>query len=250
MLIQLPEERKNEITCLFKKRQPNASALWSYFNGTMTGKTYVDDLNAPTKAICQLDMSWTYISDDADFAWIEEILAEIIKITWIQVIWTPERRGQYPLKDAATIIPRNEYTERGPALAEPRDVEIAPFCKELLEKLPWADWHISVYGTAENFLNKTFGFYAVDNGVPVSEAEAAFSANGWCEIGIITVKEKRRMGYAFASCLRLLEEIENRGMKAIWACDKENSESDALAKKLGFINPVEYDFIYFPHQHD
>lgn len=250
MFIQLPEERKNEITCLFKKRQPNASALWCYFNGTMAGKTYVDDLNAPTKAICQLDMSWTYISDDADFAWIEETLAEIIRITWIQVIWAPERRGQYPLPESGKVIPRNEYTERGPALAEPRDVEMAPFCKELLEKLPWADWHLSVYGTAEKFFEKTFGFYAVENGVPYSEAEATFIANGWCEIGIITVEAKRRMGYAFASCLRLLEEIENRGMKAIWACDKENAESDALAKKLGFINPVEYDFIYFPHQHD
>ena len=250
MLKQLPEERKNEIRSLFKKRQPNVSALGCYFNGTMPGKTYVDDINEPKKAIVKLDMSWTYISDDADFAWVEETLNDIIHLTWIQVIWAPERRGQYPIKDKATIIPRNEYTERGPALQKPRDVELVPFSKELLSKLPWADWHVSVYGSAENFLEKAFGFYAVENGVPYSEAEAAFSADGWCEIGIITVEEQRRKGFAFASCLRLLEEIDNRGMKAIWACDKENVESDALAKKLGFVNPVEYDFIFFPHQHD
>ena len=43
----------------------------------MPGKTFVDDIDAPTKAICQLDMSWVYVSDGADFAWIEETLREI-----------------------------------------------------------------------------------------------------------------------------------------------------------------------------
>ncbi len=93
MLAQLPEEKKDLIKPLFLKRQPNNSALWCYFDGKMTGKTFVDDMNAPTKAICRLDMSWTYISDDADLPWIEEALSEIIKKDWLQVIWVPERRG-------------------------------------------------------------------------------------------------------------------------------------------------------------
>jgi hypothetical protein len=67
MLIQLPEEKKSLVFPLFKNRQPNVSALWSYFDGILPGKTFVDDFNAPKKAICQLDMSWVYISDDADF---------------------------------------------------------------------------------------------------------------------------------------------------------------------------------------
>ena len=94
MLIQLPEEKKNLIIPLFKKPQPNRSALGCYFNGTLTGKAFVDDLNAPTKAICQMDMSWVYISDDADLLWIEETLGEIIKTAWIQVVWAPERKGK------------------------------------------------------------------------------------------------------------------------------------------------------------
>ena len=36
------------------------------------------------------------------------------------------------------------------------------------------------------------------------------------------------------------------GLKAIWACDEENPESVRLAKRLGFVNPVKYDFLYFP----
>ena len=79
MFTQLPEEKRDLIKPLFQKKQPNNSALWCYFDGKMTGKAFVDDVNAPTKAICRLDMSWTYISDDADLPWIEEVLGEVIK---------------------------------------------------------------------------------------------------------------------------------------------------------------------------
>ncbi len=62
----------------------------------MPDKTFVDDINSPTKAIYRLDMSWTYVSDDADLPWIEDVLGEVIKKKWLQVIWGPERKGTYP----------------------------------------------------------------------------------------------------------------------------------------------------------
>lgn len=248
MLKQLPEEKKNLVTGLFKDRQPNNSALWCYFDGIMPGKTYVDDLENPTKAICQLDMSWTYISDDADLKWIEETLREIIKTAWIQVIWAPSRRPEYPLKELGKIIPRYEYIKRNAPLAQPCDVEITPFTSELFDKLPedYQKWHLQNYNTKEAFLKKAFGFYAVENGQVCCEAEAAFTANGFTEMGIYTFEPYRRKGYAFAACLHTLQELEKKGLKAIWACDVENVESVGLAQKLGFVNPVEYDFIFFP----
>lgn len=248
MLLQLPEENKNLIIGLFKKYQPNRSALWTYFNGILPGKTYVDNLDAPKKAICVLDMSWVYISDYADFAWIEDTLREIIKNKWIQVVWNTKERPETPLKEIEkrVVIPRFEYTQRNPISEKPKAVELAPFSEDLLEKLKWKDFHISTYGSKEDFLNKTFGYYALENGEICSECEAAFIANGFTEIGIITEESKRKKGYAFAACVRTLEEIEKRGLKPIWACDIENVASVKLAEKLGFVNPLEYDFIFFP----
>ena len=49
----------------------------------MPDKTFVDDINSPTKAIYRLDMSWTYVSDDADLPWIEDVLGEVIKKEWL-----------------------------------------------------------------------------------------------------------------------------------------------------------------------
>lgn len=250
MLLQLPEDKKNTVIPLFKNRQPNNSALWCYFNDIMPGSTYVDDLENPKKAICVLKMSWTFISDDADFLWIESALIEIIKKSWIQVIWSSERGSVTPLKDFGKVIPRYEYTQRKTVAEEPTNVEIKAFNGELYDKLPWKNFHESVYGSKEAFLNKAFGFYALENGEICSEAEGAFVANGYTEIGIITTEEKRKKGFAFAACVRLLEEIDKRGLKPIWACDKDNPASQKLAEKLGFVNPVEYKFIFFPQKND
>ena len=160
----------------------------------MTGKAFVDDLNVPTKAICQLDMSWVYISDDADFEWIEEALREIIRTAWIQVVWAPERKGQYPLTELGKVIPRHEYIERKEPLQKPRDAQIVPFSSEWFDKLEpdFQEWHIQNYGSKELFLEQAFGFYAVENGKICSEFESAFTSNGFTEIGIYTFDPYRR----------------------------------------------------------
>ena len=98
----------------------------------------------------------------------------------MQVVWVPERKGSYPLKDIAQPFPRLEYIER--------------------------------------------------------------------KMGIYTFEEYRNRGFAYALCLRTIQELEKMGIKAIWACDKKNIESDRLAQRLGYVNPVEYEFIYFPAQ--
>ena len=55
MLAQLPEEKRDLIKPLFQKKQPNNFALWCYLDGKMTGKTFVDDITSPTKAIWACD---------------------------------------------------------------------------------------------------------------------------------------------------------------------------------------------------
>ena len=55
MLAQLTEEKRDLIKPLFQKKQPNNSALWCYLDGKMTGKTFVDDIASPTKAIWACD---------------------------------------------------------------------------------------------------------------------------------------------------------------------------------------------------
>ena len=43
---------------------------------------------------------------------------------------------------------------------------------------------------------------------------------------------------------KCFKELEKQGIKPIWACDKANVESDRLAQRLGYVNPLEYEFVY------
>lgn len=183
------------------------------------------------KAICVADWSWTWCSDDADFHWIEDTLEEITRTAWLQVIWNPAERPQRPSKGLENINPRLEYVGiEDEALAAAREktgtsvdcTVFKPFSTELFDKCEWKDFHLWIYGSSENFIKKAFGVYAVQGEEICCEGEAAFAAQGYTEIGIITAKNKRRQGYGFATCVRLLEEIKKRGLIPIWACDVAN----------------------------
>ena len=125
-----------------------------------------------------------------------------------------------------------------------------PYTKEFYATVPdgYKEWHVQNYGSIEEFFNKAWGFYAVDNGKVCAESEGAFMSGGYAEMGIYTFEEYRNRGFAYALCLRTIQELEKIGIKPIWACDKKNIESDRLAQRLGYVNPLEYEFIYLePH---
>ena len=66
---------------------------------------------------------------------ILQISAELVKTTWMQVIWVPERKGTCPLKGISKPFPRLEYIERKKEQKEPCSVEILPYSSELYDKL-------------------------------------------------------------------------------------------------------------------
>ena len=133
-------------------------------------------------------------------------------------------------------------------LKEPCKVDIYqfPYTKEFYATVPegYKEWHIQNYGSIEEFFKQAWGFYAVDNGKVCAESEGAFMSGGYAEMGIYTFEEYRNRGFAYALCLRTIQELEKMGIKPIWACDKANVESDRLAQRLGYVNPVEYEFVY------
>ena len=67
-------------------------------------------------------------------------------------------------------------------------------------------------------------------------------------MGVITAMDKERQGFGFATCIRVLAELEKRGLKPTWSCDCDNDESKNLAKKLGFVNPKQYEFLWIPKE--
>lgn len=238
----------NLVKDLFKKRQPSNSALWAYLGGDIPGRTFVDNLASPTKAICMINWTWAWASDDADVSWIEEAVHEICKSTWLNLIWNTKERPQKPLKGVKVAISRVEFIGLAKKIVPPQleNVEIKLIDDALFEKCLWKEDRIVAYGSKEKFLEKAYGFCAVQDNEVCCESCSSFVVNGHTEMGVVTAENKRRQGFALATCLRVIEETLKRGLIPTWSTDKENFESANLAKKLGFKDPSEYEILYFP----
>lgn len=247
MIIQLPENKKDFVKDLFSAKQPNNSALWSYLNGNVLGKTFVDNDSAPTKAICMIEWTWAWVSDDADLEWTENAINEICKSTWLNVIWNPAKTEK-PTKNLEVAVPRLEFVGIANKISAPEipSVEFKFFDEDSFDKAIWKDQRIAAYGTKENFLKNAFGIYALQDGQICSESCASFTASGRAEMGAVTAENKRRQGLALATCSRVIDEALKKGLIPTWSCDAQNENSALLAKKLGFNEPKPYEILYFP----
>lgn len=247
MIYKLPEEKVGLIKSLFKKMQPNYSSLGQYFSGERPGQTFVDDIQNPTRAISVISWDWTYISDGADFQWIETSLQELSKTVFMQVIWNPAERPEHP-SCIKGITPRYEFTERNKISVQPVDVNIIPIDKQIIEKCEWKGMMEWKYGSVDLFLKNGFGFAAIQGDKICSEAYSCNGDGTYAEMGVITAMDKKRQGFGFAVCMRVLAELEKRGLKPTWSCDRDNDGSRNLAKKLGFANPTPYEFLWIPKE--
>lgn len=247
MLLQLPEESKDLIKGLFKKRQPNNPVLWAYLYSDIPGITYVDNVSAPSMVVCVTGFfNWTFVSDNADISRVEEMIQEICKTEYLQVVWNPLAVPQKPVKGLEAAIPRFEFIERHEVPRRETQADIRLIDSGLFEKCEWKDIQLLAYTTKENFLEKAFGFCVVEGEEVCCECYASFAADTFTELGVITAESKRRKGYASAACLRVIDETRKRGLTPTWSCDQDNLESVQLAQKLGFHSPLAYEFLYFP----
>lgn len=251
MIYQLPEDKFDLIKPLFIKRQPNNSALRCSLNKSIPAKAYVDNIDSPTKAVIHFNWTWGWVSDDADIAWAQEAISEICKHTWLNIIWNPADRPEKPLAGIEAEVPRLEFkgVKEGWSLPQSTvNAEFKFFDSELFDKAMWKEDRLVAFGTKENFLSKAFGICAIQDGQICSECCASFQADGFSEIGAVTADNKRRQGFALATCSRVIDEILKRGMTPTWSCDVRNTESAMLARKLGFNEPADYEILYFPQR--
>lgn len=57
---------------------------------------------------------------------------------------------------------------------------------------------------------------------------------GLIQIGVDTLREHRRKGYASAACAAFIKDKTEQGKFPVWTCELNNLPSEMLAKKLGF----------------
>jgi RimJ/RimL family protein N-acetyltransferase len=80
----------------------------------------------------------------------------------------------------------------------------------------------------------SFGYCLMRGDEILSEATVGLPAIGLYEPGVFTQEKYRGMGYGTINTARLIQEIESKGGKSYWNCDKDNLPSIGIAKKLGY----------------
>ena len=79
----------------------------------------------------------------------------------------------------------------------------------------------------------------------ISEAAAGPLVNGVREVGIVTDKAHRGLGYATMTCAKLIREMERVGERPFWNCNAQNLASVAVARKLGFVDEKVFEFVWY-----
>jgi RimJ/RimL family protein N-acetyltransferase len=95
-------------------------------------------------------------------------------------------------------------------------------------------WVIEIWGGAEAFEARCFGFCLLARGRIVSFATACGIGGGEAEVEVGTMPEYRGRGLAALACSAFIEECLARGLTPAWSSAAGNAPSAALARKLGF----------------
>jgi RimJ/RimL family protein N-acetyltransferase len=179
---------------------------------------------------------------------LQEIATQLKACSGVSLI-CDERLHGFFIQEGFRLQPRIdlEYDPASqPAQREvPAGYTIRPInTLDLFKQCLWFDFISLLYGDAEQFLNRGFGYALVDEmGKPVAQSYAGCIGNGLCEVGVITDPAHQSKGYSTLVTEYLIAECLRRNLKPCWTCDTQNMASLKVALKSGFKIKGYYAFL-------
>ncbi len=135
---------------------------------------------------------------------------------------------EYPLKNSATRI------------EIPPDFQICQINQKLFDNIPGRITPRFSWRDASEFLNHGMGYCVMYNEKAVSWAFSAAVSSNELDIGIETLPDYRHMGLGAAVSEKMIQYCFEQSKRPIWQCDVNNTASQKLAEKLGFVKSSEY----------
>ena len=135
---------------------------------------------------------------------------------------------EYPLEKASS---RSEI---------PPDYQICQFNQKLFDSISGRITPRFSWRDASEFLNHGMGYCVMYKEKAVSWAFSAAVSNDELDIGIETVSDHRHMGLGFAVAEKMIQYCFEQRKRPIWSCDANNTASQKIAEKLGFVKSSEY----------
>ena len=120
------------------------------------------------------------------------------------------------------------------------DYEICQFNKDMFNNLQGRITPRFSWRDASEFLNHGMGYCVMHQKEAVSWAFSAAVSRDEIDIGIETVSDFRHMGLGLAAAEKMIEFCFEQHKRPVWSCDANNTASQKMAEKLGFVKHSEY----------
>lgn len=106
----------------------------------------------------------------------------------------------------------------------------------------WSSEFCETFKSADDYLNKGFGFGITYNGILVSATSTMTVYDGGVEIQVATKENFKQKGLALPTAARFILECKKRNLRPCW--DAANKISLHMAKKLGYEYNGEYSTVH------
>lgn len=220
-MVNLIAEKRNTIAPLFEGIQD--SMVIACLQGIM-GQAYVARETEP-KAALIVSGEYSFFGGDPTSPDARELVQNLFQVN----------------ESDRTVVIFNDQLLQRYMDAIPEGYQLAPFDEDLYHQAMAEDWSrefCEVFPSAEEYLNKGFGFGILKEGRLISGASTMTVYHGGIEIQVATRESYGGKGLAMACSAALIRECVRRGIRPCW--DAANLTSKHMALNLGYEYRGEY----------
>lgn len=254
-MIKVEKEKRSQIAELFKGIQD--SMVIACIQGYM-GEAYVDKLPEPETGLI-ISGEYSFFAGNAQSEQAEWFIRHIFELydgqetvcifpddepEWEQVLMKVRENNPEPVERYG-IVQKDYFFDEALLLGYmknlPAEYELKMFDKELYNQAMEQDWSrefCETFASAEDFLERGFGYAAVCNGKLAAGTSTMTVYDGGTEIQVASHPMHRRKGLAMVCAAAFVLECQKRGIRGCWDAANEISKKMALA--LGY----EYKGVY------
>ena len=241
-----------QVRLLFDPKEPAGLRGIAVLDGIQPGKVFTNNPDNPTWLIVyEKTFGTIYPGGEVSQAVFREVITNLRTENMVLL-------GLWPADPRWDLVPQ-DFDYEGRVLdfydriqddrlhilinSLPAGCEFHPLDESLLNRSVNRDLHLTSYDSVATALQNLKGIFLVRGEDIFCEAIAGAEIMGIREMGVNTPEPYRRQGFAAITCAKLIQICEQQGLRTYWNCNKENTASLALARKLGYQPEHEYKLV-------
>ena len=249
MMIHVKTEDRKAMTPLFSGLED--SMVIAYLQGFM-GDGYVDRMPDPRAGLI-VSAEYCFFGGDFDLPEAKELAEQLFETTrldqmiaiypdkqtgWFDLLISIEQFRPVSLHRFGIVHLDYQFNQQKlEAIAHniPEGMKLVRFDEDLYRQAMSEHWSMAfceAFVSAEDYLNRGFGYAVTDQGRLVSGASTMTVYDGGTETQVATRAGYEGRGLALACSAAFIMECDRRGMRPCW--DAANEASLHMAQKLGY----------------